>query len=167
MAIKIFHVILLASVKYIITLPYAMIIGLEYEEAIFAVLTGGIGGFLFFYYLSKPVIKEFRAFKNFLCLQFSKNRRGYETRCALEKIKKKAKIFTRRNRFLARFKKTYGFWGVIICTPLFLTIPLGAFLAGKYYSKRRYLILYMIISITGWAAVLTGVMNIFPKLFFN
>ncbi len=167
MAIKIFHVILLASVKYIITLPYAMVIGLEYEQALFAVLTGGIGGFLFFYYLSKPVIKGFRAVTQYLCRYFASFRRGYETRCAFERIKKKTRIFTRKNRFLARFKKTYGFWGVIVCTPVFLTIPLGAFLAGKYYSKRKYLVLYMIISITGWAAILTGVMNIFPKLFFE
>ena len=48
-----------------------------------------------------------------------------------------------------------------------LSLALGAFLAGKYYSKRRHLVLYMIISITAWAAVLTGVMNIFPKLFFD
>ena len=47
MAIKIFHVILLASVKYIITLPYAMVIGLKYEQAIFAVLTGGRRIFIF------------------------------------------------------------------------------------------------------------------------
>ena len=38
MAIKIIHVILLASVKYIFTLPYAMIIGLEYKQAIIAIL---------------------------------------------------------------------------------------------------------------------------------
>ena len=167
MAIKIFHIILLASVKYIITLPYAMVIGLEYEQALFAVLTGGIGGFLFFYYLSKPVIKGFRAVTQFLCRYFSKFRRGNETRCEFERIKKKTRIFTRKNRFLARFKNTYGFWGVIVCTPVFLTIPLGAFLAGKYYSKRKYLVLYMVISITGWAGILTGVMNIFPKLFFE
>ena len=168
MAIKILHVILLAAVKYIITLPYAMIIGLNYEQAIFAVLTGGIGGFLFFYYLSKPVIKGFRAVKDFICLKISRLHKGSnKSHCKREKIKKKIKIFTRKNRFLARFKKTYGFWGVIVCTPPFLTIPLGAFLAGKYYSKRRHLVLYMIISITACAAVLTGVMNIFPKLFFD
>ena len=36
-----------------------MIIGVEYKYAILAVLAGGIGGFLFFYYLSKPVNRGF------------------------------------------------------------------------------------------------------------
>jgi hypothetical protein len=168
MAIKILHVVLLAAVKYIFTLPYAMLIGLEYEQAIFAVLTGGIGGFLFFYYLSKPVIKGFNALKVYICHLFStlKNNQ-FQNSCKENKQKKKVKIFSRKNRFLAKFKNTYGFWGVIICTPFFLTIPLGAFLAGKYYSQRPHLVLYMIISIIGWAAILTGLMNIFPNVFFD
>jgi hypothetical protein len=168
MAIKIFHVILLASVKYIITLPYAMLIGLNYEQAIFAVLTGGIGGFLFFYYLSKPVIKGFGHIQEFICRIISRfYKKSFRSLCEREKKHKKVKVFSWKNRFLVRFKRTYGFWGVIVCTPLFLTIPLGAFLAGRYYSGRRHIVMYMIISITGWAAVLTGIMNIFPKLFFE
>jgi hypothetical protein len=74
-------------------------------------------------------------------------------------------VFTRKNRFLARFKKTYGFWGIIITTPLFLTIPLGAFLAGKYYRHRRHLVLYMMGSIVGWAIVLSGIVHLFPNIF--
>lgn len=168
MFIKIFHVVLLASVKFIITLPYALAIGLEYKQAIFAVLTGGIGGFLFFYYLSKPVIRIVDAVWPRLCTlvpDFVKRR--YSRFCDRIKIKKKIKVFSRRNRFLARFRRTYGFWGIIICTPLFLTIPLGAFLAGKYYSNRKNLVLYMVISIMGWAAVLSGIIHLFPGVFFD
>jgi len=166
MVIKILHVILLASVKYIFTLPYALVIGLEYEQAIIAVLAGGIGGFLFFYYLSHPVIRAFNSAWPCICSlvpQFIKIR--YHKFCNQSKTGKKIKIFTRKNRFLAQFKKSYGFWGIIIATPLFLTIPLGAFLAGKYYSHRRHLVLYMIISIVGWAAVLSGIIHLFPNVF--
>ena len=70
MAIKIIHVILLASVKYIFTLPYAMIIGLEYKQAIIAVLIGGIGGFLFFYYISKPLLLGFNFAWPCICNMF-------------------------------------------------------------------------------------------------
>ncbi|MBK6285707.1 MAG: hypothetical protein IPF54_26295 [Draconibacterium sp.] len=48
MIFKILHVILLASVKYFLTLPYALIIGLDFDQALISVLIGGIGGFLFF-----------------------------------------------------------------------------------------------------------------------
>ena len=167
MAIKIFHIILLASIKYIVSLPYAMLIGLSYGQAVFSVLTGGIGGFLFFFYLSKPVFKYLKAVRHYICIIFAKLNKRKNYKCEQEKSNKKIKIFTKKNRFLARFKRSYGFWGIIIFTPLFLTIPLGAFLAGKYYSARPNLILYMIISITGWAAIISGLMNIFPKLFFD
>ncbi len=168
MVVKFLHVILLASVKYIITLPYAMIIGIDYPQALVAVLLGGIGGFLFFYYLSKRIIQL--SSDNILPLVKKTTPRFLKLRykAFLKKRKKKEtnRIFTRRNRFIARFKKTYGFWGIVLATPVILTIPVGAFLANKYYSRQRHTVLYMILSIIGWAGVLSGVVHLFPKVFF-
>lgn len=167
MIFKVVHVILLASVKYFVTLPYAMIIGLDYEQALLAVLVGGIGGFLFFYYLSKQLTKGMSYFWPFICQMvpsFIKNR--YQTFCARKMLSKPAKRFSRKNRFIAKLRYTYGFWGIIIATPIILTIPVGAFLANKYYSKRRQTVPYMILSIIGWAAVLSGIVHIFPRVFF-
>ncbi|MEZ5103605.1 MAG: hypothetical protein R2757_03865 [Draconibacterium sp.] len=167
MVFKIGHVILLASVKYILTLPYAMIIGLEYKQAILSVLIGGIGGFLFFYYLSKPIARSFNNTLPYVCRfipAYIKIR--FKTYCVERFRNKPKKMFTRKSRFLAKFRSTYGFWGIIITTPLFLTIPVGAFLANKYYSKRKQTVPFMILSIIGWAAVLSGLVHIFPKVFF-
>lgn len=80
--------------------------------------------------------------------------------------KKTSKIFSRKSRFIAKVKTTYGFWGIIIATPFILTIPVGAFLANKYYSKRWQTVPFMIMSIVSWAAVLSGIVHIFPKVFF-
>ena len=167
MILKFLHVILLASVKYFVTLPYAMIIGLEYKQALLAVLIGGIGGFIFFYYLSKPVNKLFFLIWPVIC-KYSPPffRAKYQHYCEQLQNRKNKKKFSRKNRFIARFRTTYGLWGIIITTPLFLTIPLGAFLANKYYSNRKYIVLYMILSIVGWAGILSGLIHIFPKVFF-
>jgi hypothetical protein len=81
-------------------------------------------------------------------------------------INKPTKIFSRKSRFIAKIKTTYGFWGIIIATPFILTIPVGAFLANKYYSKRWQTIPFMIMSIVSWAAVLSGVVHVFPNIFF-
>jgi len=137
MIFKIFHVILLASVKYFLTLPYALIIGLDFDQALISVLIGGIGGFLFFYYLSKRITVLFNSLKPKLCRimpDFIKVK--FDLFCERLTIKKPSKIFSRRSRFIAKVKTTYGFWGIIIATPFILTIPVGAFLANKYYSKR-------------------------------
>ena len=167
MIFKIVHVILLASVKYFLTLPYALIIGLDFDQALISVLIGGIGGFLFFYYLSRRVIVLFDFLKPKLCRimpGFIKAR--FHLFCERLTSKKPAKLFSKKSRFIAKVKTTYGFWGIIIATPFILTIPVGAFLANKYYSKRWQTVPFMIVSILSWAAVLSGVVHIFPKVFF-
>ncbi|HSO85795.1 MAG TPA: hypothetical protein VLQ91_04540 [Draconibacterium sp.] len=167
MVFKIAHVILLASVKYFFTLPYAMIIGLNYQQAVISLLIGGIGGFLFFYYMSKRVIVWFDYLKPRMCRYipaFIKMR--FQIVCETLMTKKSKKVFSRKSRFLAKVKTTYGFWGIIIATPFLLTIPVGAFLANRYYAKRPQTVPFMILSIISWAAVLSGIVHIFPKVFF-
>jgi hypothetical protein len=167
MVFKIFHVILLASVKYFFTLPYALIIGLDYQQAIISVLIGGIGGFLFFYYLSKRLIIAIKIVKPKICKYiptYFKVR--FHVFCTRMSLNKPSKIFSKKSRFIAKVKSTYGFWGIIIGTPFILTIPVGAFLANKYYAKRPYTVPFMILSIISWAGVLTGIVFVFPKVFF-
>lgn len=167
MIFKILHVILLASVKYFFTLPYAMIIGLNYQQALISVLIGGIGGFLFFYYLSASIIKFLEYAKPKICLlipQFLELKfHVFFQRMA---VKKPVRIFSKKSRFLVKVKTTYGFWGIIIATPFLLTIPVGAFLASRYYAKRPQTVPFMIISIISWAGLLSGIVHIFPKIFF-
>jgi hypothetical protein len=164
MILKMLHVILLASFKYILTIPYARLIGLNYEQGLIAVLIGGIGGFLAFYYLSGWIIKKFNRIKLFFCFFIPLSiRKRYQLYC--EKMSNQPKkLFSRKNRFIVRIKKSYGLWGLIIATPVLLTIPLGAFLANKYYSGRKNIVVYMIISIVGWAVVLTTLIQIFPNI---
>ena len=167
MVIKILHVILLASVKFFFTLPYAMIIGLDYKQAIIAVLIGGIGGFLFFFYLSKPIIRGVDYLWPIVCSTFPPVlKRKYEAYCKRCDRKRSRKVFSKRSRLIAKIRTTYGLWGIVFATPFLLTIPVGAFLASKYYSRRKHIVLYMILSIVGWAAVLSGVVHLFPNVFF-
>lgn len=168
MVLKIIHIILLASVKYIVTLPYAMIIGIEYKYAILAVIGGGVGGFLFFYYVSKPLDRGIKCIWPPLCrLIPSGLKLRYNAYSQKRNTKQPKKIFSKQSRFLVRTKSTYGYWGIILATPVILTIPIGAFLANKYYSHKRHVVLYMILSIIGWAAVLSGLIHLFPGIFFD
>jgi len=152
--VKLLHIVLLASVKYILTLPYAMIIGLEYKYAILAVLLGGIGGFLFFFYLSKRVNRGLTIMWPCICrLVPAGIKKRYDIICKHREEKRSKKTFSKKNRFLVRFKSSYGFWGIIVATPVILTIPIGAFLVSRYYAHKKHIVLYMILSIVGWAGV--------------
>lgn len=165
MVLKILHVILLASIKYVLTIPYARLIGLTYEQALIAVLIGGIGGFLFFFYLSGWVIKGIKSIWPFVCrLIPSFYQAKYKGYCGQRKKTKTHRIFTKKSRFIVSLHKSYGLWGIVIATPILLTIPLGAFLANKYYAGRKYVVTYMILSIIGWAFVLTTFIQIFPGI---
>lgn len=167
MFLKLLHIVLLASVKYILTLPYAMIIGVDYKYAIFAVLFGGIGGFLFFFYFSKHLLRGFRFLWPHLCkLVPSSLKYKYACYCNKRHSKGQHRVFSKHSRFLVHVKSTYGFWGIILATPVVLTIPIGAFLANRYYAHKKHIVWYMILSIIAWAGVLSGVIFLFPGIFF-
>ena len=162
MALKIILVILLAAVKYFFTFPYSLIIGLDFDLAMPLVIVGGVAGFLFFYYLSKHLIAWFHTAKpiifrfvpRFIMVRYSAycERRNKKTR----------KVFTRKSRIIAKIRGTYGLWGIIVTTPVLLTIPLGAFLASKYYSRRKNVVLYMVLSILVWGAAMSAFLHVLP-----
>lgn len=142
-----------------------MIIGVEYKYAILAVLSGGIGGFLFFFYLGKPVNRWLNGRWPAIKRRIPTRVKTFMRSLLLRKSNGGKTVFSKRSRFFIRLKSNYGFWGIIIATPVILTIPVGAFLASKYYPRRKNLIVYMIISITGWAMLLSGVIHLFPNVF--
>jgi hypothetical protein len=55
-------------------------------------------------------------------------------------------------------------WGLIVTTPVLLSIPLGAFLARRYYSHQRRIVLYMMGSIMGWGILLSAFLRLFPGI---
>ena len=158
--LKLLHVYLLATVKYFFTFPYAMIIGLNYTQTIIAVTIGGISGFFFFYYFSGIIIRYYNKNKGIIHSTIKKYllidlKRFFKLR--------KKPVFTKRTRYFIRFRKSYGLWGIVIMTPILLSIPIGAFLLKKYYSSHKNVFAYMMISILGWSLVFTTIAIIMPK----
>lgn len=163
--LKLINVFLLASVKYFFSFPYALIIGLNYEQAIISVMIGGIAGFFFFYYLSGILIRVYQQYKSVLCKMvpgFIKMR--YQRLCDMRNRVREKTRFTRKNRWLINMKVKYGVWGIVITSPVILSIPVGAFLLKKYYPKTKNVFGYMMISIVGWAAFFSVLTIIFPGL---
>lgn len=165
MVLDFLQVFVLASIKYLLTLPYALVIGMDYEAAVVAILSGGIVGFFFFYYLRKPASWVLRAVRAATCRIVPDSIRGKASGWCNNMINpaKKA-LFTRRNRRIVQIKKTYGFWGLIIATPVFLSIPVGAFLASHFYAGNRKIVVYMVLSIITWGGVFSGILRLFPGI---
>jgi hypothetical protein len=166
MLFRLFQLFLLASLKYILTVPYILLIDIEYKYALPTIVIGGIGGFLFFYFLSKKVVGLYRKLLPRIHRFLSDRFKSQNGRIFVSWFKPRHKpIFSVRNRMIIRVKKSYGLWGIVIATPVFLSIPVGAFIASHYYSKDKRVIGYMILSIIGWGVVFSSTLLLFPGIY--
>jgi hypothetical protein len=164
-ALKIIQVFLLATVKYFITFPFALLIGLNFQQTLIAVTLGGIVGFFFFYHLSGYAIKRFHHVKTLLRKHIPLSvRLKYRQLMDWRKKNTGEHVFSRRNRFIVSFRSKFGLPGIIILSPVILSIPIGAFLLNKYYPRHKFALPYMILSILSWTAVFVAVVLIFPNL---
>lgn len=163
--LKLLSVALLASIKYFWATPYSFGLKLNELETIFFIETGGIFGFLFFYYAFGFIFKELKLLwpivyhftPVFFKVRFQKWWRE-------EKIKRlNSPKFTKKNKFVVQLRRRYGMWGLIILTPIILSIPLGALIGNKYFNQSHHFIFYMLISIGIW-----GIISVlFFSLFMN
>lgn len=160
---KLLHVFLLASVKYFLTFPYAMLIGLGFLQTLVLVTVGGISGFYFFYYVSGYLIRFYHTHHETVYCALKQYVR-VDLCHLIDKKPKTAHIkINRTTRMLVKLRAKYGFWGIIIMTPSLLSIPLGAFLLKKYYSGKKHAVAYMMVSILGWALLFSSIVIILPK----
>ncbi|MGE4587084.1 MAG: hypothetical protein AB7D05_07055 [Mangrovibacterium sp.] len=160
--LKIIHVYLLATVKYILTFPYALVIGLDFTQTIISVTIGGISGFFFFYHFSGVILNSFNRYKGTIHTHIKKYL-FIDLKKLFRKSSSGKPVFNKHSRFFIRLKSNYGFWGIVIATPILLSIPIGAFLLKKYYSREKHLLPYMMVSILGWSLVFTTIAVIIPK----
>lgn len=162
---KIIQVFLLASVKYVMTFPYAVLIGLGFYHTIIAVTLGGIAGFFFFYHLSGFAIRRFLHLKTwFWQITPPVLRKYYRKIIVWRKDYTGERVFSKRNRLIVKFRKRFGLPGIIILSPIILSLPLGAFLLNKYYPKEKLVMPYMILSIVSWTSVYVIIALIFPNI---
>jgi len=162
---KIVQVFLLATVKYVLTFPYALLIGLNFQQTLISVTMGGIVGFIFFYHFSGFAIKQFHHVKTFLWKHTPMSLRiKYRRLIGWRKGVTGEKVFTKRSRMIVKFRSKYGLLGIIVASPIILSLPIGAFLLNKYYPKHKMALSYMILSILSWTAVFAAIALIFPNL---
>jgi hypothetical protein len=153
--LKVLSVFLVASVKYFWATPYSFGLKLSEWETIIFMQMGGILGFLFYYYFFGFLFKELKLLwpivYNFTPVLF-------KVRFELWVIRRKAqqltaKKFTNRNKIIVRMRQRYGMWGLVILSPVILSIPVGGLLGNKYFRHSHHFITYMILSIIAWGIV--------------
>ena len=133
-------IIFFCSWKFAATFPIAIYaMRMTFAETLLYTNIGGILGAVVFLY-----------FSNLLLRIWNKYWPEY-----LKFHRKERKIFTNRNRRFVRIKMKYGLTGIVILSPVILSIPLGAFLTAKYYGVRVKNLVWLIIGQILWSLIFT------------
>ena len=149
--LQIIFVAIISSVKFVTAAPVALAYGLNYIQTLGITAVGGIVGVFFFFYLSQWLIAKISAYKNKLYFLFGVN--------AGEP--KKRKVFNWRNRMIVKVVRNFGLIGIAAITPALLSIPLGTFIAARYFRNHRKVVAYLCVSVIFWAFVFSSVVAIF------
>jgi len=146
---------LIASVKFFWATPYAFLFRLDMLEAFVVIQAGGMLGFLFFYSFFSFLLKKIKMvwpLIYYITPRIFKVR--FEQWLDMRRYKKlTANKFTRTNKMIARIRKKSGMLGIVVLTPILLSIPLGAFLGRKYFYHKRSFVPWMMLSIFLWGLV--------------
>lgn len=109
-------------------------------------MIGGLIGVFFFFYLSSAIM-----------LLISRMAAGSDKK----KPSKPKKKFTWKNKIIVHVKREYGLIGLAAITPVLLSIPLGTFLAARFFRNPRKVILYLSASVVVWSVIVSSVVIIF------
>ena len=140
---KMIQVFFLAMIKYFYAPLYGLAIKLEFWHTYFSLIAGGVLAFMLYYHITR--LMQIYAgifppvYKKILPAQWIN---GYvKWKMKRKEKRKKRRKFTRWNKFLVKIKKVYGMWGIVLLTPVLLSLPVGAFLLRKYYPGKRPLLI--------------------------
>lgn len=133
-------IILSSTWKFAATFPVAVyVFNMSFFQTILYTNIGGLLGIIVSGFLSKSLVVLY-------------NRYWPERLKIRKKYKRK---FTKRNRRLVTFKRKYGLPGIVVLTPVLLSIPVGTFLIVKYYRQRQLSYLFLVLCQIVWSVLYT------------
>lgn len=137
--LKVINVFLISTVRYFYTPMFALLIKLDLTTSVITMIAGGVISFIVYYNLSGLMFFIGKVLQPVVAKIFplSWNRKYAEWLLRRREKRKHKKKFTRRNRFIVKFKRSYGMYGIILLTPWLLSLVLGAILLRKYYSHHK------------------------------
>lgn len=155
---KSLEVMIMSGLKFVFAPFLSYSLDFNYFQTIVLTSLGGIIGIFFFYLLSKRLIKVYSK------MYFIKNffRIIKKSMCSLLNIENyEKKKFSRKNKLIVKVMNKYGLIGLAVLTPVLLSIPLGAFLASKYFSgKNKKVLVYLSASIVTWSFVISTIFEV-------
>ncbi|HBS88856.1 MAG: hypothetical protein A2W91_01060 [Bacteroidetes bacterium GWF2_38_335] len=142
-------VFLLSTVKFAFAFPFAAIsLRLNFHEILFTTSTGGIAGVFFFAYLTKPFMRLWKLFLNSTGLRKEKIR-----------VREPKKVNYKRFRRVIKLKRNYGLFGLALFTPIIISIPVGTFIAVRFFNNSRKTLIMLVSFVLVWSIVLSYIIT--------
>lgn len=157
--IKQLGILLISAFKFLVAAPASYLLGYSYLHTFLNIFTGGLLGVLAFYFTGKVILYFFRFHFPLVVRAFHEISGQYRTK--VQKNPEPGIYSSRRNRWIVRIRNRFGYPGLIILTPVLFSIPFGTFLAIKYFSKRKNLLLMLSLSVFVWSLVLASLTRLF------
>jgi hypothetical protein len=142
---------IIASFKFAITVPIFIIKeDLSFWESVLFGISSGTFGVVVFMYLSSGLLSVWNWFKR---------------KTGLFKRKKPRKVFSKKSRRFVKIKNRYGLFGIAALTPILLSIPIGCFIAMRYYKNKKKIFLYLFLSVVVWSFIFASFGSTILRIF--
>ncbi|MBL0049050.1 MAG: hypothetical protein IPP32_13250 [Bacteroidetes bacterium] len=133
---EIISVFLLSTVKFVLgSVPLALGFGFSFLKSLLVTTAGGFLGVFIFVNTSEYILNRWQ-----------------ERKKTKKKITPFKKNFTRKNKLIVRTKRRFGLTGIALLTPLLLSIPIGSFIALRYFKNKHKVLVYLFGSVIFWSA---------------
>ena len=139
---EIVSVFFISALKFFAGPILAKSFGFSYLQTILISSIGGFLGVLFFFKLGARIVRFFPNYFN--------------------PVNKKRKIFTKKNKFYVTLIRDYGLFGIALFSPILISIPVGSFLAARFFEKNvNTALAIMCMSVLFWSITISTFLFLF------
>ena len=114
---EIICVFLISGIKFFAAPLLAKTFGFTFLETILVTTLGGVVGVFVFFNLGSRILHFSPIF--------------------FKPINTKRKIFTKKNKFYVKLIRNFGLFGIAIFSPILISIPVGSFLAARFFENQK------------------------------
>jgi hypothetical protein len=65
---------------------------------------------------------------------------------------------------MVRIKNKYGLVGIALLSPLIISLPIGVFLAMRYFKNKKKVFIYMLVGVTIWSLIYASSASLIIKI---
>lgn len=156
MIAKVISLLLLSGIKFIFAFPVAVKLHFSCLNTIFITSIGGVLGIVFFSFFWEHVIKIYLWFVHSYLYRFPKIRKVLrQLKYRFVKPKGERKVPFKRRRRYVWLKNNSGILGIALLTPILLSIPLGTFLAVRFFGRNIKTLVVLSFTLIAWSIIIS------------